>query len=54
METDEKILAKLNDSTEYNTWLVKRDSLIVVRKELPLTQYETMKTGAVALTYENC
>ncbi len=44
METDEKILAKLNTSTEYNTWLVKRDSFIFVRKELPLAQYETMET----------
>ena len=44
METDEKILARLNTSTEYNTWLVKRDSFIFVRKELPLAQYETMET----------
>ena len=28
MGTTEKNLAKLNTSTEYNTWLVKRDSLI--------------------------
>lgn len=44
METDEKILARLNTSTECNTWLVKRDSFIFVRKELPLAQYETMET----------
>ena len=44
MGTTEKNLAKLNTSTEYNTWLVKRDSLILVKKELPLSQYDTMKT----------
>lgn len=44
MGTTEKNLAKLNTSTEYNTWLVKRDSLIFVKKELPLSQYDTMKT----------
>ena len=44
MGTIEKNLAKLNTSTEYNTWLVKRDSLIFVKKELPLSQYDTMKT----------
>ena len=33
MGTIEKNLAKLNTSTEYNTWLVKRDSLIFVKKE---------------------
>ena len=44
MENTEKKLAKLNTSTEYNTWLVKRDSLIFVKKELPLSQYDTMKT----------
>mgnify|MGYP006924627684 CR=1 FL=1 len=44
MGTTEKKLAKLNTSTEYNTWLVKRDSLIFVKKELPLSQYDTMKT----------
>lgn len=32
MGTTEKNLAKLNTSTEYNTWLVKRDSLIFVKK----------------------
>ena len=44
MGNTEKKLAKLNTSTEYNTWLVKRDSLIFVKKELPLSQYDTMKT----------
>ena len=35
MGTTEKKLAKLNTSTEYNTWLVKRDSLIFVKKRTP-------------------